>query len=286
MKKLGIIVDSFCGHTKKHVEKYPDTFFIPLRVIVDGEEIKDGIDMEMSALMKKLDNGKEVKTSQPSPKDISEAIEKASKEYENVIYFAVSTALSGTANTAKMLSKDIKNIEVVPHTMIGDYSLIFGQKLISDMNDGLDFASIMGEVKKISSEFPTYVIPKSNEALLRGGRLPKSIAYILTKLKTVPVIGFEDNEKLHKKGIKRSGIKAIKFVIDKIEKTISSIKFDYEWTISHTLDEEFSMKARKLLLDKGYKVDYQLTSGVIDAHVGSGAMSLGLRRIFNKKKTS
>lgn len=120
MKKIAIILDSFCGRDKKTVEKISDHYFLPLRIIINGKEYyDDGSTLNAEELMKEANGADDVKTSQPSPAMTEELFETLSKEYENVIYLCLGSALSGTYQTASVISKEYKNVHVINNFMVG-----------------------------------------------------------------------------------------------------------------------------------------------------------------------
>lgn len=275
MKKLAIIVDSFCGKDKSQVESIENFHYIPLKVIVDGKEYLDGVDMPHTKLFDLINKGTEVKTSQPAPATVLSIFEEASKKYENVIYLPLSPCLSGTFQTAKMLAEDFKNIHILPNHLVGIEFFQLGQYLLNNaekmsIKDLIAFAQ-----DYITNESgPKYVIPRDIDAFIRGGRLGKAVAFVLEKLKAVPIISYEDEEKLHKKMVKRSGSSAIDYAIEKMT-ALAEEKGTKDFFICHTLDEKFAQEAKAKLEALGYHVHYELTSSIINTHTGDGAHSIG-----------
>ena len=281
MKKLAIIVDSFVGQEKKAVEKNKDFYFVPMKAILNDKEYLDGQDIPHKDLLRLTYVAKTAKTSQPSPATLVDYFDKLSKTYEQVIYFPLSGSLSGTERTATTFANEYKNVYVVPQIFVGDTSIVFG-KHAQDMykKDG-NINKILNWLNKRAFEFPTYVVPMTNDAIIRGGRLGKTAATILQKFKTVPIIGLENNEKLKRKMIKRSGSKAVKWAIEKMVKEFEKDMDSVEWFICHNINDDNAVIAEKIIRDAGYNfASKQLTSGTIAIHTGDGAISISIRRII------
>lgn len=282
MKKLAIILDSFCGREKSQVEANENFYFIPLKVVIDGKEYKDGVDLPHTELLKLSNTAKEVKTSQPSPAEVEELFSKLSKEYEMVIYLSVGSALSGTFQTASMLAQEYKNIHVINNHLVGREFMEISHHLMSKANELLPAGILALAEDFIKNAGATYVIPRDVDAFIRGGRLGKAVAFVLEKLKAVPIISYEDEEKLHKKMVKRSGSSAIEYAIEKLTAMAQEQGNDVTFLICHTLDETFAKEAKHKLESQGYKVEYELTSAIINAHTGDGAHSIGFYKKIGK----
>lgn len=276
MKKLAIILDSFCGKNKHQVESHQDFYFIPLKVIADGVEYLDGVDKPTTELFSILNHAKEVKTSQPSPATFEETFTKLSNEYETVIYLSLSSSLSGTYQTASMIAQDFKNVFVINNHMVGSAFFVLGEYLVKKAETASQKDLIALATDYVTNEVtPTYVIPRDIDAFIRGGRLGKAVAFVLEKLKAVPIISYEDEEKLHKKMVKRSGSSAIDYAIEKMAKMAEEVGNNVIFQVCHTLDDKFAKEAKAKLEALGYRVDYELTSSIINAHTGDGAHSIG-----------
>lgn len=277
MKKLAIVLDSFCGRGKKEIEKNKDHFYIPLKVYVDGKEfLDDGETYSFEEAMKLINKAKDVKTSQPSPATIEDTFKDLSEKYENVIYLSVGTPLSGTYQTASMIANEFKNVHVVDSCLVGKAFLELSDHLIDTAAKDIDIKDILKHAREYATESPTYVIPKNIDAFVRGGRLSRAVTAMLQKLKAVPIIGYEDTKKLHKKMVKRSGQKAVHYAVEKIVEFGKQNKKDYVYIITHTLDKELVDIAVKCFKEHKITPIVELATGIINAHVGDGAISIGL----------
>lgn len=281
MKKLAVILDSFSGRDKKTVEKMKDHYFLPLRVIIDGKEYyDDGTTKNAKELMAEANKAADVKTSQPSPAMVEELFKKLSKEYEGVIYICLGSALSGTYQTAKVMAKDFDNVEVINNFLVGRAFEELSTHLIEEATKGATLNELVQTGTEYGKMYPTYVVPKDNKSFIKSGRLGKAAAFMLQKMHAVPIIGFEDTEKLHKKMIKRSGGKAIDYAIEKLLENVPKPD-EVQFMITHTLDEEFVKIAKSKFKEKGItNVAAELAAAIINAHTGDGSISIGAYKKF------
>lgn len=285
MEKLAIIVDSFAGRNKEDVEKIPHHFFIPLKVIINGKEYEDGI-KDVREIMALTNPVKEVKTSQPSPATFAKYFEDLSTKYENIIYLPVPSCISGTAQSAQVVARDFEKVHVVPSISVGSSFFELAKYLMQMSQENQDIKKIIKFAHEYGNFLPTFVIPKNVQAFLRGGRMGKSLSVIFDKMKIIPIVFMDDLIKLKKKAVKRSGRKAAEYAIDKLidimcKKEIKNLN-DYQFLITHTLDDSFAKEAVQIFKRKKIDAKIELTSGIINAHTGDGAYSISVYKKFKK----
>ena len=100
---IKIMLDSSSDALNTH----PYDYYIPLTVDIAGRCYKDGVDLKAQKFYKLLTSSKEFpKTSQPSPEDYIPYFEEAKQKGDEVIYLCVSSALSGTLQSA-IIAKEI-----------------------------------------------------------------------------------------------------------------------------------------------------------------------------------
>jgi fatty acid-binding protein DegV len=99
MKKNAFVVDSSFGIKNGD---YPDTYVLPLIINeIHKKMIKayhDGVDITTNELIRKMQNGSDIKTSQSIPGEILELLTKLSKEYQRVFVFPIPLSISSGSN--------------------------------------------------------------------------------------------------------------------------------------------------------------------------------------------
>lgn len=121
MSKIKIICDSTCDMEKEMASKL-NVSILPLTVIIEGKEYKDGIDFKKDEFYDILDKCKELpSTSQVTPEQFLNEFEDAyTKGYESVITINLNSLASGTYQSAVIAKgffeekhADVMRIEVI-----------------------------------------------------------------------------------------------------------------------------------------------------------------------------
>ena len=103
---IKIITDSTSDIDLKYAKEL-NIEVVPLKVIIDGKEYKDRIDLQPEEFYDLLVNSQTLpSTSQPSPQDFVDLYETAKNNNDSVIVITLSSVISGTYQSAN-LAKDL-----------------------------------------------------------------------------------------------------------------------------------------------------------------------------------
>ncbi len=192
MKKVGIATDSHSGISPEIADKQ-GIFVLPMPFYLDDECYYEGINLTRDIFFDKVKNGAVVKTSQPMPEKVMEMWDRALKEYDELVYIPMSSGLSGSCATAKMLAQEEPydgRVFVVDNGRVS-------AALERSVYDALELAKqgfSAGEIKKILEESGArhiiYIGIDNLEYLKRGGRISKTTAAIGSVLNIKPVLRF------------------------------------------------------------------------------------------------
>lgn len=111
MPKIALITDSSCDLSPDKI-KENNIEIVPLRVIYQEREYRDGVDITPEKIYSRLDE--EIpKTSMPSPGDFLEKFQKLKEDgYTHCIVITISSGLSGTYGMVKQISKEISGMVI------------------------------------------------------------------------------------------------------------------------------------------------------------------------------
>ena len=187
---LRIFVDSGSG-IKQDEKKHYNVEIIPLKILLGDKEYRDGIDLSMDFFYSQLiDEGLFPKTSLPSLDETEKKIMKYVEQGDDVIILPISSGISGTYNTFRIMFEDQPNVRVIDTKVAVGGVRILVEEVNKYRDKGLDF--IEQKLNELIPRIRVAAIPETLEYLHRGGRLSKT-AYVAGSLAQVkPLITFDD----------------------------------------------------------------------------------------------
>jgi len=221
---LRIFVDSGSS-IKQDEKKQYGVEIIPLKILLGDKEYSDGIDLSMDFFYSKLiDEGLFPKTSLPSLEETEKRILKYIGEGDEILILPISSGISGTYNTFRIMFEEYPQVRVVDtKTAVGGVRILV-EEANKYRDKGLDF--IVGKLEELIPRIRVAAIPETLEYLHRGGRLSKA-AYVAGSLAQVkPIITFDDGHvKVMTKaiGLKRAMLTLAKLVSDECDPTYSVV---------------------------------------------------------------
>ena len=187
---IRVFVDSGSS-IKQDEKKHYNIDIIPLKILLGDKEYRDGIDLSMDFFYSQLiDEGLFPKTSLPSLDETEKKIMKYVEQGDDVIILPISSGISGTYNTFRIMFEDQPNVRVIDTKVAVGGVRILVEEVNKYRDKGLDF--IEQKLNELIPRIRVAAIPETLEYLHRGGRLSKT-AYVAGSLAQVkPLITFDD----------------------------------------------------------------------------------------------
>ena len=194
MNNIKIICDSLSDIPKDLLEKY-DIEVVPLTVIVDGKEYKDGIDITKEEFYKILRDEKVYpKTSQATYAQFTEVFEKYIKQGKEIIYISGSSSATGTYQSANMAKNDLDTDNIYTYDSqtfsfgIG-YLVVKAAELAKEGKSPNDIIEILNDIREKS-----YLLFSVDtlDYLKNGGRISSTKATIGSILNIKPILDVKD----------------------------------------------------------------------------------------------
>lgn len=283
MKKTAIMTDTNSGITPE-VAKENGIYLLKMPFAVNGKEYIEYGEMSYGEFFEVLDSGAEVSTSQPSPAALTDMWDEILKEYESVVYFPMSSGLSGTCETARALALDYDGrVFVVDNKRISVtlYTSVFNA--VKQANDGLSAEKIADSAEKEAGEQSIYVSVNTLEHLKKSGRVTAAGAAIGTLLGIKPVLQIQGGKLDAYKKVR--GMKAaIEAMLDGIENDRNTrfagkritIRAAYSGDIE--VGKEWQAQVSERFPDLEIGLDALPLS--ISCHVGGGALGIGIATVL------
>ena len=283
MNKTAIMTDTNSGITPE-AAKENGILLLKMPFIVDGREYTEYGEMSYGEFFEALESGAEVSTSQPSPAALMDAWDEALKSYDSVIYFPMSSGLSGTCETAKALAADYDGrVFVVDNKRISVtlYTSVFNAVKLA--NNGVSAKEIADISENDAAKQSIYVSVNTFEYLKKSGRVTTAGAAIGTLLGIKPVLQIQGGKLDAYKKVR--GMKAATdAMLDGIENDRKTrfkgekveIRAAYSGDLS--VGKEWQQEVAKRFPDLEIELDALPLS--ISCHVGGGALGIGICKVI------
>lgn len=198
---IKFIVDSMCETNSEILDRY-EFDILPIPVSLDDKTYSDGIDITPQMIIDFVEKNKKSfpKTAQITPVDIMNTFEKHLKNGDDIIYLAFSSKLSGTYQTARLLSQDFqKKYPNQKITVIDSLSATTGQALILYQGLKLNklnrpYEEIVETMTFLTKHAQIFFLVGDIKWLAQGGRISRNAAMIGDMLKIVPILYFTEGE--------------------------------------------------------------------------------------------
>lgn len=202
---LRIIVDSGSSIKQEEREKY-GVDILPLRVQMGNDSFLDGVDLSVDEFYERLVQfGEFPKTSLPSLEEAQKLVEGYTEQGDDVLLITISSGISGTFQTMRMLFEENEKVTVFDSRMAVGGIRFLVEEARKYENEGMDV--IVSKLNALVPRIVTAAIPETLDYLLAGGRLTKLSWMLGTMLSIKPIIGFVDSKVtvlVKKRGLKQA----------------------------------------------------------------------------------
>ena len=189
---LRIVVDSGSSIKQDEREKY-GVDILPLRVQMGEDTFLDGVNLSVDEFYDRLINLKEFpKTSLPSLEETQKLVEAYTEQGDEVLIITISSGISGTFQTMRMLFDDNDKVTVFDSQMAVGGVRFLVEEARKYEQEGMEV--IVEKLNALVPRIVTAAIPETLDYLLAGGRLSKLSWMLGTMLSIKPVIGFVDSK--------------------------------------------------------------------------------------------
>lgn len=191
-----IFTDSTCDLTQEILTKN-DISVIPVYVVFGEESFKDGVDIALEDLYKKVDEcGKLPKTSATSPGDYLQAFEPYINEGSDIVYICLSSGLSSIYQNARLAAEEFPEgrIHVVDSRNLSTGIGLLVLKAVDMVKAGLNAQEIAERVSALVPKVETEFVIDTLEYLHKGGRCSGMQNLIGSMLKIHPLVKVVDGK--------------------------------------------------------------------------------------------
>ena len=280
MSKIAVITDSNAHITPQEAEKLGISV-VPMPFMIGDETFYEGITLSREEFYAKMESGASIVTSQPSPSDVMKIWDDALKTHDEVVYIPMSSGLSGSCQSARMLADDYDGkVQVVNNQRISVTQKRSVLDALEMAEMGMSAAQIREELEHVKYESSIYIMLDTLYYLKKGGRITPAAAAVGTLLRIKPVLQI--------KGERLDAFSKARTLNQGKNIMINAMKHDIETLYGGTDKEnvwlyavhgnvpdqfaEFSQEVRAAF--PAFKVQDDVLSLSIACHIGPGALAI------------
>lgn len=280
MEKIAIVTDSNSGITQKQAEELGISV-LPMPFMIDEETYFEDINLTVDEFFEKLENNCNISTSQPSPEEVMGLWNRLLEEYDSIVYIPMSSGLSGSCQTAVMLSHEYDGrVQVVNNQRISvtQRQSVLDAKEMADK--GMTAKEIKEYLEKVKFDSSIYIMVDTLKYLKKGGRITPAAAAFGEILKIKPVLTIQ-GEKLDAfskvRSVKQAKNTMIKAIRSDMEKRFGGVNADNIWLeVAHTQNSEAAEQLKEELMKEfpGFDIYVDKLSLSVSCHIGPGALAV------------
>ncbi len=290
MSKISVMTDSNSGITQKQAADL-GVKVLPMPFLIDGETYFEDINLTHEEFYKRLKQDVAISTSQPSPEAVMQAWEELLEESDSVVYIPMSSGLSGSCQTAKLLAQEYDGrVQVVDNQRIS----VTQSQAVKDAKElcgtGMTAEEIKDYLEQVKFDSSIYIMLDTLKYLRKGGRITPAAAALGSALRLKPVLQIQ-GEKLDAFTVARTKKQGVSKMLTAMEndvinrfggmENVSGIHF----AVAHTNNEE----AAEAFIEeiKGRfgvtSVDIAPLSLSVSCHIGPGALAIACSKAIGRQ---
>ncbi|KKK36928.1 DegV domain-containing protein YitS [Mesobacillus campisalis] len=274
-----ILADSASDLPLEFFEQNDVTLF-PLKVHIDGKEYEDLRTIQPQEVYDKIRSGNLPKTSQASPAGFKEAFTEMAVNKEQGIYIAFSSQLSGTYQTAVMISEQVKeeypdfDLSIIDTKCASLGCGLVVMEAVKAAQAGKSKEEIVNDAVFMAQHMEHLFSVDDLDHLAKGGRVSRASAFLGGLLNIKPLLNVEDGKLVPLEKI-RGRKKLLRRIIELVHERGTSLDSQMV-AISHADDETTALEMKELIAKEFGTPEIFISpiGAAIGSHTGPGTISI------------
>ena len=214
-----IITDSAADFEPQELQQMNVTC-IPLRIMMGEQEFEENVNLSKTQFFELLAMlGGAPKTSQASPQILMDLFRDARAAGDEAIYITLSSALSGTYQTAQMICEDEGGDSCY---VVDSKNATGGQRLLVEYavrlrDEGKSAREIIAGVESIRDKIVLYACIDTLEYLYKGGRISQTVYKLGTMAQVKPIIRVSPEGKIEVPSKAMGMRKGVDYLVKRLE---------------------------------------------------------------------
>ena len=269
-----IITDSAADFEPQELQQL-NIDYIPLKVMIGQQEYLECVELSKDRFFELLaETGESPKTAQPSLSCLTEFFEQAKKNGDEAVYISLSSALSGTYQSARMI---LEEVDCDRCFVLDGLNATGGQRLLVEhalrlRDEGKTAAEIVEAVEALRDRIVLYACIDTLEYLYRGGRISHTVYKLGTMAQVKPVIRVTEEGTIEVPAKAMGMRKGMDLLCKRVEQQKPSAQHNFYvmYTADRTIGQTLAKKLRELGYDIPEERIIQVGAG-IGSHIGPNA---------------
>lgn len=279
-QKIAIVTDSNSGITQAQAKKL-GIYVLPMPFMINNETYYEDITLTQEEFYRRLAEGAEVITSQPTPESVMNLWDELLQNYDAIVHIPMSSGLSGSCQSAIMLAQDYDGkVEVVNNQRISVTQRQASLDALQLSKQGMDARQIRELLEQDKFNSSIYIMLDTLYYLKKGGRITPAAAALGTILRLKPVLQIQ-GEKLDAFAKARTVSQGKSIMINAIrgdmEKRFGGATPDNIWLqIAYSYDQAAALQFKEEVQEQfpGFEIHEDPLSLSVACHIGPGSLAV------------
>lgn len=284
--KVAVVTDGNATFTKATAEE-AGVFFMKMPVIIDGENYIQDENLTEDMFYDALAANRDVTTSQPAPGDVIDYWDEIlNSGYDQLIYIPMSSGLSESCNTAKVLAEDYDGrVAVADNHRISGTQTQSVYDALTMAEKGMDANTICKKLEDAAYDASIYIAVDTLKYLKKGGRVTPAGAALGEALGIKPILTIQGGKLdafAKVRGMNKCESKIIDAMKKDLETRFADVPIDemFMFTAGTMRSKEACDRWVQIVKDNfpQFEVNYYPLSLSIGTHIGPGSIALGVAK--------
>jgi len=276
---IGIVTDSIADLPKSFTDAEQITI-IPVNLICDSVVYLDKLTMTPEIFYQNANTYKMNPTSaQPSSTVIEKAYSTLLQHFDSVIGIFVSKEMSGTFDNAQRVAREFsqngKKISIINSKLNSSAEGLLVMKAAELIGQGLSHEEVVEKLEMTREKIHIYVSVKDLSNMIKGGRISKSMGFLLQKIHLKPVVSIDKTGKgsIYKKTLSQKS--ASSKILSKISRDMKKSGIEQYAIVYSNAMEDIQNIQDKLVKLTGMQPSFvEPISPVVGLNAGMGAFAV------------
>ncbi len=290
MSKIAVITDSNAHFTTEEAREMGISV-VPMPFMIGEDTFYEGITLSREEFYSKMEKGASIITSQPSPSDVMDIWDKALEAHDEVVYIPMSSGLSGSCQSARMLAEYYDGkVQVVNNQRISVTQKRSVLDAIELAAKGMTASQIREQLEFVKYESSIYIMLDTLQYLKKGGRITPAAAAVGSLLRIKPVLQIK-GERLDAFSKARTLTQGKNIMINAMKHDIDTLyggsDKDNVWlyAVHGNVPEQFEEFYQEVKAAfPGIRVQRDVLSLSIACHIGPGALAIACSKKMPNKE--